>query len=344
MIDQNARARLLERARHNELISSIQELKDSQPQIPINEIVQPMEKVNKTNSNNFIISTIAMGILRKISHFCNQILSNMPTREDMQSLGDQIKDIKFPATPTKITVDSPELLVAIKNIKIPEMPEDISINNLDENKTYLERLTANIEKIKPQQLTKVEVVNQSQLDTTKIEAAITNLSKQLMLLKPRDVKMPPVDFGETNLLLQELRDRLDTLSEGMNRPVEFPTSLSVNNFPPQKVPQPVTNVSLNPNRGTVTATAVTVTTALTPLPGTALADRRSMMIHNNSSTTIIYVGGSNVTAATGIPVSPGTYGPSLDAGPRNIVYAVTSAGSADVRVLEMNDLTEGGDS
>ncbi len=147
----------------------------------------------------------------------------------------------------------------------------------------------------------------------------------------------------------DLVDGFEELKKGFNLllnkevgAVSFPSAVLPVEIQNWKVPNPVTNVSINPSRGTIMATAVTVTTALTPLPGTALADRRSMTIYNNGSVTI-YVGGSNVTSATGMPVPAGTYGPSLDAGPLNIVYAVTASSSSDIRILGMNDTMEGGD-
>lgn len=172
-------------------------------------------------------------------------------------------------------------------------------------------------------------------------------------IKSSKVDMPKSFTVSNEVKIKEWADLIDGIEElkkGFNllinkeeAVVGFPDRSIPVEIQNWMIPQPVTNVSLNPNRGTVTASAVTVTASLTPLPGTALADRRSMTIFNNSTSTTIYVGGSNVTSATGIPVPPQSYGPSLDAGPRNIVYAVTVSGSANVRVLEMNDLVAGGD-
>lgn len=148
----------------------------------------------------------------------------------------------------------------------------------------------------------------------------------------------------------ELLDGIEELKKGFNILINkdkdgnpVPQDVNILNFPPTMVPQPVTNVSINPSRGETKATAITVTTTLTPLPPTALFDRRSMTLYNNGSVTI-YVGGANVTSATGVPVGAGLWGPSLDVGPKNIVYAVTASGSSDIRVLEMSDTMEGGDS
>jgi hypothetical protein len=150
-------------------------------------------------------------------------------------------------------------------------------------------------------------------------------------------------FAELLEGIEELKKGFNILINKEAATIGFPSTSIPVEIQNWKVAQPVTNVSINPNRGTVLATAVSVTASATPLPVTALADRRSMTIFNNSSVTV-YVGGSSVTTANGMPVPAGAYGPSIDAGPRNIVYAIVATGTADVRVLEMNDITTGGDS
>jgi len=82
----------------------------------------------------------------------------------------------------------------------------------------------------------------------------------------------------------------------------------------------------------IRASSVTVGTTPTALPATALADRRYLLIYNNSSATI-YVGHSTVTTGTGIPIiAKASLSLSLDAGV--ILYGIEATGSRNVRVLE----------
>lgn len=232
--------------------------------------------------------------------------------------------------PTEIRVQLKEELTGMKisgDVAVQSMPP-VKISNLSELAGYIQKITG-------------EITSLTNATVAAIRATKTEMPKSFTVAN--EVKIS--DWTDLIDGIEELKKGFNLLINKEVGTLGFPTGLTlpveIQNW---KVAQPVTNVSINPNRGTVQSTAVTVTAALTPLPGTALADRRSMTIFNNSSAVIIYVGGSNVTSANGIPVFPGSYGPSLDAGPRNIVYAVTASGSADVRVLELNDLVAGGDS
>jgi hypothetical protein len=83
--------------------------------------------------------------------------------------------------------------------------------------------------------------------------------------------------------------------------------------------------------GTLLATAVTVGTSATVLPATTLSDRDSILVYNNGTATI-YIGGSGVTTASGIPVEPGASW-SDDLG-ETAVYAISGTAGQNVRVLE----------
>ena len=144
---------------------------------------------------------------------------------------------------------------------------------------------------------------------------------------------------------QELIDGIEELKKGFNLLINQekrgtangnPMEVRVANFPPQLVPQPVTHISVNSLRGFVKTRAVTVTSALTPLPGEVLSNRRSIIIYNNSSQTV-EVGGSTFTFGEGLPVPANSYSPIIDAGSTMIVYGRVTSGSADARVLEVSD-------
>lgn len=154
--------------------------------------------------------------------------------------------------------------------------------------------------------------------------------------------------AETKIELAEgkmISEKLDRLAEALNKlpgNMEFPTTVQVTNFPPQKYPMPVTSININPLRGFAKSRNVTVTSTPTPLPSEILAYRRGLVVYNNSSTITMYVGGSDVSATNGMPVPPNSYSPAFDAGPKMVVYGVVSTGSIDVRTLELSNENIGG--
>lgn len=98
---------------------------------------------------------------------------------------------------------------------------------------------------------------------------------------------------------------------------------------------PVTHISVNALNGTIKIRSVTVTTALTSLPGEVLADRRSIIIFNNSSQTV-EIGGSTFTFGKGLPILANSYSPMMDVGKNTILYGRVTSGTADVRTLEIS--------
>jgi hypothetical protein len=140
-------------------------------------------------------------------------------------------------------------------------------------------------------------------------------------------------------LLQNVEKALVDLPAKLPQ-VEFPKTVSVNNFPPQKYPMPVTHMSINSLKGFVKTTAINIGAGLSPLPGEVLANRRSLIVYNNSLATI-EIGGSEFTFGNGLPVPAGAFSPSFDAGPNMVLYGRTSGGTANVRILEVSDERSG---
>lgn len=177
-----------------------------------------------------------------------------------------------------------------------------------------------------------------------IISSISNLERTILLL----VKELPTNKAtkQVKLDLKPILDGLNSLekvfkSVSKQEKLEFPTKISVDNFPPQMIPQPVTNMSINALSGYIETTATTVSTTLTTLPSYGVLDnRRSIIIYNNSSQTV-YIGGSDVTVVNGLPVPKNTYSPPLDAGVKTILYGVVSADTSDVRCLEISDIAIG---
>ena len=148
----------------------------------------------------------------------------------------------------------------------------------------------------------------------------------------------------------ETKDRTNEIIKAIKgikievRDIEFPDTIDANvvNFPPQKIAQPVSHISINSLSGTVHQTTTTVTTTLTTLPGYGVLDnRRSLIFYNNDSDNTIFIGGSTVTTSTGFPVEAKSYSPSFDSGPLQRWYGVTSTGTAEVRTLEIPDEASG---
>lgn len=148
---------------------------------------------------------------------------------------------------------------------------------------------------------------------------------------------------------KEPKDRTDEIVKAIKEikfpSIEFPDKLPVHIMGTevvQKIPQPVTNISINSVNGYIHSTKTTVTTDLTTLPEYGVLDnRRSLIIFNNDSSTTLFIGGSDLTAGVGMPVPPKTYSPPFDAGKNTILYGRVSAGSIDVRVLEISDIAIG---
>jgi hypothetical protein len=82
------------------------------------------------------------------------------------------------------------------------------------------------------------------------------------------------------------------------------------------------------------ATSIDTTAGGIDLRATDLANRKWLIVYNNGNKDV-YVGNSGVTAATGFPVPPGAL-LELRAGAAINAYAISSAGTQDVRTLELS--------
>ena len=119
--------------------------------------------------------------------------------------------------------------------------------------------------------------------------------------------------------------------------INFPNSISVDNFPVQKYPIPPTNININGLRGPVKSTQLDVGDTITQLPDTNLENRRSIIVWNNSTDTVLWIGDSSVTVAIGIPVKPQNYSPALDLSTTVNLYGICDTGqTVDARILELS--------
>jgi hypothetical protein len=230
------------------------------------------------------------------------------------------------------------------------------VNNLKELEKYFtmlsqqfSSLTTAISKMPPPNiaLPKIELPKQEkQTLDPKVLDLLTTLQRQIEQMQIPPLSLPkitfpkpePIDFSEVVMAIEDLKKSSSDTNigdlTGVLRRIEAGIASLVNR--PQMTPQPVTNVWLNPNQGFLKTTDNTVGITATTLPGYGqLIDRRSILIYNNSSKTI-YIGGSDVTVANGLPVPAASYAPPIDAGYNLPVYGVASTNGNSVRVIEIS--------
>lgn len=228
--------------------------------------------------------------------------------------------------------------ISRKEVKIPEFPKFPELKIPDTQKVTGE----------------VKVINQ--INITEINKKLEEVNKSIKDIKFPDqkIEIPKINIPE-NTSPQETKQILKSLDElkkailGIKFPEiqipkapGFPETIKVSNFPPQKYPMPVTNININPLRGSFLTNSVAVTTSPTPLPETPLDYRRSMIVFNADTSKVLYLGGENVSTSNGLPVAPESYSPPFDAGPRMTLYGATSSGSISVIVMEMSNEDIGG--
>lgn len=251
----------------------------------------------------------------------------------------------------------------IKNlpkIDMGDSPASLTIQTMSE--ATINRLSSQLEGVKqavlankPQQvaapkLQKVEVINPTRTQEFPLQQFLKGLDSleqainkiKLDVPQAQEIKFPEmpkqmsmVEGAALLKALEGLTKKVDALPKSFPT-IDIPNKVSITNFPPQKYPNPVTHMSINALNGFAKTSSVTVTTALTPLPGEVLAYRRSLVIYNNSSV-VVEIGGSDFTFGTGMPIPANSYSPAFDAGQALIVYGRVSTGSANVRVLEVSD-------
>jgi len=233
---------------------------------------------------------------------------------------------------SKLTTSLQKIAALIAGLKFPEPPKiqkitgDVNVSKLPEIYDF-EKMTSILDSINNNLKNfRVEIPPFPKIPEVKIPTY------------PKEVKIAQAE--EILDSLKELNRAIKELPNKIPKP-ELPESISINNWPPQKVPQPVTNININPLRGDFKTTAVTVTTTPTALPTTPLENRRALIVYNNSSSTI-YLGGGSVTASNGLPLEASSYSPPFDAGVRMTLYGIVSSGTANVRVLEISNDAIGG--
>ena len=84
----------------------------------------------------------------------------------------------------------------------------------------------------------------------------------------------------------------------------------------------------------LTTGAITVATSAVPLPANPLEYRRALVVHNAGDVDV-FLGGSNVTTANGLPLAAGEkIAFDIQGNPNVVVYAICAT-SSDVRIMEL---------
>lgn len=195
----------------------------------------------------------------------------------------------------------------------------------------------------------VKISNQLDFPIERIEKALLAIENKISKIK-LDIKTPAIKFPSIpeGISPRELKKMIDVLADikkelkdlPSNMPqapeAEYPMRVKVDNFPTPKYPNPVTNININGLRGVAQSRPITVTTTATAMPSDPIDNRRSMIIFNNDSTKTLYIGGSGVSTANGLPVLAQTFSPPIDAGVKMLIYGVVSSGTLNARILEVS--------
>ena len=265
----------------------------------------------------------------KLSSQWEELNEKIATSENIRDVADAVSDIEFPeiVIPKSVTVDNLEAEVK----KLSDILQKISQKEIVFPKIQKIEGQVDIGKL-PDMPSNAQIIRSLQT----IHEAIENIK----IPEPKEVRIPkmPKEIGITSSkdilkALDDVKVSLDSLYD--KEQPEFPTTVSIDNFPVQKTPTPVTHINILPLNGGVTSRSVTVTTTVTALPPDPAESRRSVIFFNNSSTTTVYIGGADVTPANGIPVLAQSNSPTIDAGVKMDIYGITESGSADIRILEV---------
>ena len=231
--------------------------------------------------------------------------------------------------------------------QVPQLGKTkIDLNKVDEVIDELKKIKeqiANIPKTpKPEKIIfpkQEKVVIPDKFSFAEAKTIIEELKNIKSVFRLADGKKKEIDLKPVTKAIKTLEKAIKKIPKSE---IEFPDTIDIGNFPPTYKPTPVTHMSINSLSGTVHSTTTTVKATLTPLPGYGVLDnRRAIVFYNNSDNTTVYIGGSVVTKDNGLPIEAKSFSPSFDSGPLQKWYGITSSGTADVRCVEIPDLSVG---
>lgn len=198
----------------------------------------------------------------------------------------------------------------------------------------------------------VVISNLSDVETyfKSLEKQLSNMITALSAASRQKIEIPKIELPKIDMtksdpeLLKEVRNMADKIGKPMditdllNATYKVEEAILTLANRPQMTTPPVTNININALNGVLKATTMNVGTSATLLPNVALANRRSLMIYNNSAN-IIYIGGSTVAVAgtgQGLPIPASSYSPTFDAGQYMQIYAISGTISS-VTILEISN-------
>lgn len=178
-----------------------------------------------------------------------------------------------------------------------------------------------------------------------LEKRLGHLATAISLIatqSPQEIKVNQQAF-DPKPIVDALKDvTISVDGEGQNQDVlgklqEISEGIAALYNRPTLTPAPATNMNINPLEGIIKTSPIQLGSSITPMPAIALANRRSWQVYNNGTGTI-YIGGSTVSSANGIPVPSGAYSDIIDAGANMVIYAISAIGqNNDCRVLEISN-------
>ena len=172
-------------------------------------------------------------------------------------------------------------------------------------------------------LSNVAMLNAGTIDT------VTSVSN---LVKGTITRIEGGTLGEvTNLTSGSVRMTVGTLTTGT---LQNLVSGTINALASGTITGGTVSTNLLPLVGVVLTTAVTIGTVGTLIPASALANRKSLLGYNTGTATV-YLGGTGVTASTGIPAGTGAFTPAIDLGTATLSGIGSTVGGTIV-VMEVS--------
>ena len=350
-IDIAARKRIIEERSQKSLISQL--VSSLTPPDKPDTVTEPLNRVAEGVNRGGNISTILVAFVQSLLKAVKDIGSKSPSSSDVKEVTTAIQAIAFPEVkiPETVTLDpnqKDEIVGAVKDIKFPEQKEfpkkmDVGIAEVVKKLSILSDILSNLQKDK---ISKIDgTVNIRSMPELNLAPLVRALQQNRVDLPKQSKEASKIDLSPITSALNELNDNVIALTDlsgnedviGLLRQVS--EGISSLYSKPSFVPPAVTNVNINALQGVVKTTAMTISTSAVAIPTSAVENRRSIQIYNNSSNTL-YIGGSDVTTSNGIPVSASSFSQALDMGQNMTLYGVAT-GSSNIRVLEISSEASG---
>lgn len=171
-----------------------------------------------------------------------------------------------------------------------------------------------------------------------VNVAATNLDiRDLAFATDKvDVSGSSISISGTDIDIRDLAfatDKVDVSGSSVTATVSGSVTVSATDFDIRNLTAASDKVDARLDASTIASSAPSVTTTAAALVASALSGRRRMLIQN-LGTQAIFVGGASVTSSNGVRIPAGA-NVELELGDAVSLYGVTSAGTADVRILEM---------